>query len=281
MSGDCWYFAVLGLECPFERFDFDPAAHLERVTGPPNEAQLTAVLGEPGLSGGLGPWGPSLRWELAVDRKLATSPQAAVHLARLIGSAFRIRTAAPILVPAFADHSWSTIAAITDGRCVAFAVEDGPVGRRGERVVAATLADLEWIWPRLTDIAELLEASRFRLAVDAVTSHRAEANPRLGAVRLWAGVDALLACGADQRVRLAASLAALLEPRGPGRQTLYEGTLELHTMRERLVLSEMLSEADVEDHVRGVRALLRRLLVAVVDAHRLPTTDDLIRILLH
>jgi hypothetical protein len=30
-----------------------------------------------------------------------------------------------------------------------------------------------------------------------------------------------------------------------------------------------------------VRALLRRLLVTVVEARRLPTTDDLVRILLH
>src|SRR5262249_34191553 len=159
-----------------------PAAHLERVTDSPTEAQLAAVLGEPGLAGGLGAWGPSLRWELAVDRKLATSPPAAVHLAPLIGPAFRLRTAAPLPVPPFPDPSWSRIAAITGGRCMAYAVEDGLVVRRGERVVAATLADLEWIWPRLTDIAELLESSRFRLAVDALTSHRAEANPRLAAI---------------------------------------------------------------------------------------------------
>ena len=52
-------------------------------------------------------------------------------------------------------------------------------------------------------------------------------------------------------------------------------------MRERVVLSEMLSEADVEAHVAAVRALLRRLLGAIVDARRLPSADDLGRILLH
>jgi hypothetical protein len=272
---------VLGLEYPLERFDFDPAARLERVVDPPTEAELSVALQEARLSPALAQWAPAIRWELAVDRKLGTSPQEAFHLAWLIGSALRIRTGAPVLIPALADHSWSTIAAIEDGRCVAGVVEDVPVTGRGGRCAAATVADLEWIWPRLADLANLLESARFRLAVDAIASHRAESNPRLAAVLLWAGVDALLAGGMDQRFRLAASLAALLEPRGPARQALYEVTLELDAMRERVVLSEMLSQADVEGHIRDVRALLRRLLTAVIDARQIPTADDLAQILLH
>jgi hypothetical protein len=280
-TGDCWHFAILGLECSLERFDFDPAARLERVEDPPTEAELRAAVGDPRVAAALGPWAPALRWELVVDRKLAPSPPEAFHLAWLIGSALRIRTDALALVAAFADHSWSTIAAITGGQCLAHVSEDVPLTRRGDRSVTATLADLEWTWPRLADLAELLESARFRLSVDAIASPRVESNPRLAAVLLWAGVDALLACGMDQRFRLAASLAALLEPRGPARQALYEAALELDAMRERVVLSEMVSQADVEGHVGDVRALLRRLLVSVVDARRLPTADDFGRILLH
>lgn len=272
---------MLGLECPLDRFDFDPAARLERVVDSPSEAELAAALQEPRLATALGPWAPSLRWELAVDRKLGASPQAAINLAWLIGAALRIRTGAPLLIPAFADHSWSTIAAIVDGRCMTSVVEDVPVTGRGGRAGIANLADLEWIWPRLADLAGLLESARFRLAVDALASHRAEPNPRLAAVRIWTGLDAVLARGVDPRFRLAASLAALLEPRGPARHSLYEDTRELEAMRERIVLSEMLSQADVEDHIRDVRALLRRLLTAVVDARRLPTAADLEQVLLH
>lgn len=271
---------MLGFECPFERFDFDPAARLERVVDPPSEVELAAALREPRLSTAFGPWVAGLRWEVAVDRKLGASPQAAVDLAWLLGAALRIRTGAAVLIPAFADHSWSTLAALVDGRCLASLVEGVPVTRCGGRSGVATLTDLEWIWPRLGDLADLTESARFRLAVDALASDHAEPNPRLAAVRLWAGLDALLAGGMDQRFRLAASLAALLEPRGPDRHALYEGARELEAMRERILVSEMLSQADVEDHIRDVRTLLRRLLTAVIDARRLPTAADLDQILL-
>lgn len=250
------------------------------MVDPPNDAELAAALQEPRLFAVLGRWAPALRWELAVDRKLGTSPQTAINLAWLIGSALRIRTGTELLIPAFADHSWSTIAAIADGRCMASVVEDVPLARRVELPVIATTGDLEWVWPRLTDLADLLESARFRLAVDALASHRAVPNLRLAAIQLWTGLEGLLACGVDQHFRLAASLAALLESRGPARQALYEDGLELDAMRARIVLSEMLSQADVEGHVRDVRALLRRLLTAIVDARRLPTSADLDQALL-
>lgn len=272
---------MLGLEYPLERFDFDPAVRLERVVEPPGEAELAAALQDPRLSITLGAWVPRLRWELAVDRKLGASPQAAISLAGLIGAALRIRTGAPVLIPALADHSWSTMAAIVDGRCMVSVVEEVAVARREGRSGVASLADLEWIWPRLADLADLLESARFRLAVDALASHREEPNPRWAAVRLWTGLDAVLAGGLEQRSRLAASLAALLEPRGPARHSLYEDARGLESMRERVVLSEMLSQADVEDHIHDVRELLRRLLTTVVEARRLPTAADLDQVLLY
>jgi hypothetical protein len=251
------------------------------VVDPPTEAELAAALREPRLFAVLGRWVPALRWELAMERKPGTSLQTAINRARLIASALRIRTGAELLVPAFADHSWSTIAAITDGRCTASVIEDVPMARRLDAPGAATQADLEWVWPRLTDLADLLGSARFRLAMDALTFCCAEPNPRLAAVLLWTGVEAAMACGRDQGFRLAAGLAALLEPRGPARRALYERALELDAMGARVVLSEMLSPGDVEAYVRELRALLSRLLSAVVEARRLPTAADLDRILLH
>jgi hypothetical protein len=210
-----------------------------------------------------------------VDRKLAPSPQAAIDLAALVGSALRIRTGAVLHIPAVADHSWSTMPAIADRRCLVSLVEAVPWTRCAGRSGVATLADLEWIWPRLAALAELMDLPRFRLAVDALAAHHPEPNPRLAAVRLWAGIDAVLAAGLDQRFRLAAGLAAWLEPRGPARRSLYGDVREMEGMRERVIVSEMLSQADLEDHIGALRALLRRLLAAVIDARRLPTATDL------
>jgi hypothetical protein len=270
-----WYFPLLNLEASSERFELGPAARLQRVTDPPTEAELAAALQDPRLFATLGRWAAAVRWELALDRTLGTSPQAASHLAGLIVMALRIRTGGQILLPAMTDHSWSTLAAIADGRCTAGVLEDVPLARRFDAPTRVETADLEWVWPRLGDLPGLLAAPRFRVAVDALAAHHHEANPRLAAVMLWAGLEALVGHSVADGFRMASRLAVGLEPPGPGRLDVYERGVDLVAMRSRVLVSELLAPADVESHVRDVRVVLTRLLTTVVDARRLPTTCEL------
>jgi hypothetical protein len=275
VAGDAWYFVLLNLDAAPEGFEFDAAARLQRVTDPPTEAELAAALRDPRLFATLGRWAAAVRWELAVERKLGTSPQAGINLAFLIVTALRIRTGGEILLPVMTDHSWSTLAGIADGRCTAGVLEDVPLARRFDVPTRVEAADLAWVWPRLGDLADLLAAPRFRVAVDALAAHRQEANPRLAAVTLWAGLEALVASGVADGFRMASRLAVGLEPRGPGRLDVYDRTAELIAMRSRVLVSELLAPGDVEHHVREVRVLLTRLLTTIVDARRLPTTSEL------
>lgn len=275
MSGERWYFALLGLESQLEQFEFEPAARLVRVVEPPTDAELAAALREPRLFAALGRYMQAMRYELVVDRKLGATLQAASNLAVLIVAALRIRTGGELLLPAFADHSWSTIAAIIDGRCTAGLLEDVVQFRRPGEPTLVTGAELEWVWPRLPGLADLLATPRLRLALDALTTHHQEANPRLAAVKLWAGIEAMMACDGERRGRLAGRLAAVLEPRGPGRRELYERIRELDAMRARVLLSELLSPQDIGGHLREVGALLARLLRTIVDAGHLPTSAAL------
>lgn len=240
-----------------------------RVVDPPTEAELAAALREPRLFAALGRYMPALRYELVVERKLGATLPVAMNLAVLIVAALRIRTGGELVLPAFADYSWSTIAAIVDGRCTAGLLEDVAQVRRVGGPTIVTAADLEWVWPRLPGLADLLEAPRFRLALDALATHRREANPRLAAVKLWAGSEALMACNVEQRGRLAGRVAAALEPHGPGRRELYERVTDLEATRARVLLSELLSPDDIDGHLGEVRALLARLLRAIVDAGHL------------
>jgi hypothetical protein len=274
-ASDAWYFPLVNLDTALERFEFARGAHLQRVADPPTEAELAAALREPQLFATLGRWAPAARWELAIDRTLGASRQAGIDAAALIVTALRIRTAGEILMPAMTDHSWSTLAAITGGRCAASVLEDVPLARRLDPPARAEVADLEWVWPRQGDLGDLLTMPRFRLAVDALTAHRQQPNPRLAAATLWAGLEALVTCGAVDSFRMAGRLAAGLEPRGPARLDVYERVAELVAMRGRVLVSELLAPADVEGHVREVRSLLARLLTTIVDARRLPAASDL------
>ena len=242
-----------------------------RVVDPPTDAELAAALREPRLFAALSRYMQPMRYELVVERKLGATLPAAMNLAVLIVAALRIRTGSELLLPAFADYSWSTIAAIVDGRCTAGLLEDVAQFRRVGEPTLVTAADLEWVWPRLPGLADLLEAPRFRLALDALATCRQEANPRLAAVKLWAGSEALMACGVDRHGRLAGRVAAVLEPRGPGRHEIYEQVTDLDAMRAHVLLSELLSPDDIDGHLGEVRGLLARLLRTIVDAGRLPT----------
>ena len=273
--GPSWYFALLNLDAAADRFEFDPAARLQRVTDPPTEAELAAALRDPRLFATLGRWAPAVRWELVVDRSLGASPQAVINLAWVIVTALRIRTGGEILLPAMTDHSWSTLAAIADGRCTAGVLDDAAPARRRDVPTRVEMADLEWVRPRLADLGHLLGAPRFRLAVDALAGHRREANPRLAAVTLWAGLEALVACGVADGFRMATRLTASLEPRGPGRLDVYERAAELVATRSRVLISELIAPEDVEGHVNEVRTLLTRLLATIVDARRMPTASEL------
>lgn len=274
-SGECWYFALVGLDSNLEQFEFDPAVRLARVTDPPTEAELAAALREPRLFAALGRFTRAVRYEVIVERKLGATPEMAMTLAAPIVAALRIRTGGDLLLAAFSDCSWSAIAGIVDGRCTAGLLEDVPHVRRLAQPAMVKLADLEWVWPRLPDLADLLESPRFRLALDALADHRQDPNPRLAAVRLWTGIEALMACAVEERWRLASVVAALLEPRGPARRDVFESVVQLDAMRARVILSELLSAQEIEDHVGGVRTLLARVLGAVVEAGRLPTAAEL------
>ncbi len=273
-----WYLPLLGVALAEDRIELDDATAIERVVAPPTEAELAAALTEPRLFAYLGRFAPLVASELVVERRPGAGAQTAAALATVMTTAFAMRCDAAAHVLAECDHSWSALPALVDGRCAARLVDAlSPTRVLGAPVTVAR-EDLDWAWARRKPLADLLETPRFCLAADALTTHRAETNRRLAVAKLWSGVEALLPPD-DNRLRLAAAAALVLEPATARRRELYDRVTRLLAGRRAVLAGQPLDAAALETYAADVRALLARLLVFFTDRGELPEgirLDDLV-----
>ena len=279
VPGQYSYFAIIGLNAAVEHYEIGtaeemPIAILQRVVEPPGEVELAAALRDTHLMGAIGRYSSGITYELAVDQSFGSEGQAANTLAWWVVSALRVRTLAEILIPAVADHSWSTIAAVTNNTCDAQLLEDVPRAHRLEAAREVAEADLDWVVKHVNSFAGLLEKPSFRLATDALCTHHHEPNVRMMVAVLWAGIEACFGFNAELRFRLATTVAALLERRGEARAALYRHVKKLYDVRSQVVHGGDAANENLREHVKEVRSLLSRLLCSYVEAGGLPTKGD-------
>lgn len=196
-----WCFALVGIRPRSEQVAVGEGVRLVAVAEPPTAVELAAALREPLLFGPLGRIMPAVAAELQIDRRTEAVLDSAARLAEVLVATLRIRTGADVRMPAVADHSWAVLAAIHDGRCGARLLDEGAGGEAGEAAWTGP-DDLAWAWAHRQAVAALLEAPRFRLALDALATHHREANRRLAFIKLWVGLEAVLAVpAAEERLR--------------------------------------------------------------------------------
>ncbi len=232
----------MGVRPSAEQLPLAPGVRLAAVVEPPTAVELAAALREPLLFGALARLMPAVAAELQVDRTVAPLLDTAAGLAEPVVAGLQIRTGGAARVPAVADHSWSTLAAITDGRCGARLLDEAATPPAGAPVLVGP-DDAGWAWTHRRAVAALGEAARFRLALDALTGHHRERNRRLALLELWVGLEALLGVPAPED-RLGRYVAEALDGDRPG-------------------------EA-LETYVQELRRWLQQGLVACVETGRLP-----------
>jgi hypothetical protein len=272
-----WHFSLLGLKTNVERFEFAPGVYLQSVVEPPGEVALAGALRDPRLFGAVGRYSSAIQHELVVvcPEGEDECSQQAFNLAYWLISALRVRSLAEILVPVVADHSWSCIAGITDQSCRAQFIEDVPRARRLDEVVEVTLLHLEWVREYLGDFDRLGAEPRFRLAVHAFCNHNHTDDTRIMAATLWSGIEALFGIQHELRFRLAAFVAAVLEPRGEARRDLYKRLKRMYDIRSKAVHGSQMEAADLDAHVLETRRLVSRLLCAFTEAQRVYTEQEI------
>ena len=279
-AGQQWNFAILGIHTSVERFRFDQIGEFRRVVEPPGEVELASALKTQRLFGAVGRYSHRITHELAINRDFGSSDQAAFNIAWWIISALRVKTLAEFLIPLVADHSWSVIAAVEKQQCHAQLLEDVPQARRVEDSVAIQESDLQWVLERILAFGEMLEVPKFRLAVEALTTHQHLVSTRMMVASLWSGIEALMGIQAELRFRLALSVACLLDPRGPQRTERYRRVKKLYDVRSRAVHGTAMSEAELVRHVAETRKLLSGMICTMIEGGRVISEEDIERRLL-
>jgi hypothetical protein len=228
-----WNFAIVGLRPDTPTVSLEGLACLRPVVEPPGEVELARALKEQTSFGAIGRYSYSIGHELAVSRHFAGEDvQPIWNFAWWLLSGIRIRTGVEFLVPAAADCSWSVVAAIDDNTCEAKLLEDVPQATRlYEQPVEVTEEDLRWAFRNALTLGDLLEVPRFRLAVEALTTHQHLLSPRMMAASIWSGIEALIGVDSELRFRLALSVASMLEPRGDTRYQLYCRIKKMYDVR--------------------------------------------------
>jgi hypothetical protein len=233
-----WNFAIVGLDCDLTIIDLGGRAALRKVIEPPGEIFLAGALENPAAFGAIGRYSSQIKHELVVGKNFAGDDSQAVwNFAWWLISGLRVRTLAEFLVPATADCSWSVIAGIDDHTCKAKLLEDVPQTRSLAGPVKIVEEDLRWAFNKALVMGELLEVPRFRLAVEALTTHQHLLSPRMMAASIWSGIEALMDISQELTFRLALSVASLLEPRGEQRNERYRRTKKLTTFAPKLCMA--------------------------------------------
>jgi hypothetical protein len=272
-----WYFALLGLSTAVPEFEISPGLKLKAVVEPPGEVELAGALRDSHLFGAIGRYSHAIRYELLVvsPGELYEHPQAVFNLAYWAISALRVRSMAEILVPVAADHSWSCIAGISDRTCVARFIEDMPCAQRLEEVVEVNLEHLDWVRHYLDDFDRMGSSPKFRLAVHSYCNHHQTTDLRMMVATLWSGIEALFGIQQELRFRLAAMIAAVLEPRGETRRETYRKVKCMYDLRSKAVHGSEMSDSALRSHILETRRLLSRLICAFTEAKRVYTEQEI------
>lgn len=270
-----WWYALLGFKPEADGFEIGPLAAIRPVVEPPGEVELASALKAPGLFGAIGRYSSGITYELFVNAKEVANEHGLHNLAWWIISAIRVKSLAEFLVPAAADHSWSTISGAGAGKVDARLIEDVPRARRTTEEVMVSRSVLEWTLDKLPVFIDLLEQPRFRLAVDALTTHQHLVSPRVMAASLWSGIEAIGDVKMELRFRLSLIAACLTTKRGPERVERYRTTKKLYDVRSKAVHGAAIEPKDLLSHVVETRRLLSDLICSVVARGHLPDEEEL------
>jgi hypothetical protein len=275
LTGSWLYFAVLGLDDATPEYNFGELdfARLLKVVEPPGEVELAGALKNNGIFGALGRYSHHIKFEIAVCQKQLKDLNHGLTLGHYLISALRVKSKANLLIPAVASCSWSTIAALSDNSCQALLLEDVPQARL--TLTTITAADLDWTADNLTKFAEVAQdAEHFALANDAFCTHAHCPNLRVETAQLWAGVEAIFKVEQELRFRLAAYVAALLEPRGEERKKLYDKVKKMYDLRSKAVHGVKIKDEILKEHIAEVRVLLSRIMTTIVESGKMPSDRD-------
>ena len=193
----------------------------------------------------------------------------------LIAALLRLAEYAYLMVPVISDLSLNAAATSKQEPLLRpFEIEPRILRRNEVEVSYLTTENLHWIksvWPRT---AELMRTSApLSMALRAADACTVRSRPASALLTAWGALEELFApTRAELRFRVAAHIAAYLEPVGAKRLELFKTVADLYKARSKA--AHTAQEAEVAALVQSF-VILRNALVRVIDEGAVPSQADL------
>jgi hypothetical protein len=280
--GDNLYAGLSGAELAVPQFDLGSGVRISKTYAHLMAPFLMAF--QPAPKGGHhpAPWKPASggfsfdgQAELFVPSELNEKYESTISVARTILFLLRVRINPAITLPVFSNYAFSALPQVGDGqtRLMPFEVQPRhfPLGIVGG---TCTEESLRWVAERWKTTHRLSTSSaEFALAVDALDSGQFVQSTALALVSLWGALEALFSPSTSElKFRVSALIAAYLEPPGGARLQLQREVAKLYDKRSAAAHGK--PKHTLEDLLATFQ-LLRRVLLAMIDADTVPTKANL------
>ncbi|MBA0395559.1 hypothetical protein D7U98_09080 [Stenotrophomonas maltophilia] len=217
--------------------------------------------------------------EIKIPATLDPSHGTQTDVVRMIGVLLRLGVHPALRLPAFANHSFSTMADRPEReswlRPNEFQPRYFPLDGGSEQI---GLAEAAWVaerWPVALRLTR--ESAEFALAVEAIDGGQFVQKSALALVSLWAALEAIFSPSTSElKFRVSALIAAYLEPPSPSRHALQRAVAKLYDKRSAAAHGK--PEHETDDLLETFN-LLARVLRKILDDRAVPSKEHLERTL--
>ena len=281
------YAGVSGLELAEDSFDLGDGVVLNRtyahLTAPFVMAfQKPAEYDEPHP----GPWkslGGGFTFDINAEIKIPATVDPSygtqTDVVRMIGVLGSLDMHPALRLPAFANHSFSTMADRPEReswlRPNEFQPRYFPLDGGSEEIGPAEAAWVAERWPVALRLTK--ESAEFALAVEAIDGGQFVQKSALALVSLWAALEALFSPSTSElKFRVSALIAAYLEPPSPSRHALQRAVAKLYDKRSAAAHGKPKHKTD---DLLETFNLPARILRKILDDRTVPSKEHLERTL--
>ncbi|OKP85952.1 hypothetical protein A3842_07145 [Paenibacillus sp. P3E] len=271
-SDEGWYFGLIGFAADFEFVELE-VGRIQKIVEPPGEVELASALERNDMFSLFGRYTRGLSYELFIKDDEVYNERI-FDIAWWIISSLRIKTDVDFIVPVASNRSWSTFAAAPKNSVKTRVIEDFPKATRQSLDSNVSIDDVVWVKNNFANFANLLSDTRFRTAIDSLTTHHLQHNSRMTIALLWSGIEAIFGIQSELRFRLSAQIASLLETRGSYRYELHQKIKKLYDVRSKVVHGSSITEEKIQEHIIEVRGLLSRIITYFIESKQIMTINE-------
>lgn len=126
--------------------------------------------------------------------------------------------------------------------------------------------------------ALMRESEQFNTFVQAVDSSLGRRSVQLALIEIWGGLDQLFAeSPGEVRFKNSLRISSYLEPFGSSRRELFRSIMQLYEKRSKAAHG---GKTELSDALTGSYLLARRVIMATIERGKVPTRNDLDRLML-